>query len=123
MPLTYTIDTTQRLISILGEYAEAGEWKTLLARVLEDPRFGPGFAFLRDLRGATTPVSAETVIGIMDVVRRFWPLLQPTRAAVLTPREMDMAALTAYAIADATDIPLKVFSSYDDALEWLLSGD
>jgi hypothetical protein len=44
------------------------------------------FAFLRDRRDATTPVDAATVIGIMDVVRRFWPLLQPRRAAVLTPR-------------------------------------
>jgi hypothetical protein len=123
LPLSYTIDTTQRLIAIVGEYADAAEWKGLLARVLEDPRFGPGFGFLRDLRGATTPVSAETVVGIMDVVRRFWPLLQPTRAAVLTPLEMDMAALTAYAIADATDVPLRVFSSYDDAMDWLLAGD
>jgi hypothetical protein len=123
MPLTYIIDTTQRVITIVGEYAEADEWKALLARVLEDPRFGAGFGFMRDLRGATTPVSAETVVGIMDVVRRFWPLLQPTRAAVLTPREMDMAAMTAHAIADATDVPLKVFSSYDEAMEWLLAGD
>lgn len=122
MPLTYTIDTTQRLITIVGEYADAAEWKRLLARVLEDPRFGPGFGFLRDLRGATTPVSAETVVGIMDVVRRFWPFLRPTRAAVLTPREVDTAALTAHAIADATNMPLRVFNTYDDAIGWLLGG-
>ena len=123
MPLTYTIEPTQRVITILGEYADADEWKTLLARVLNDPRRQPGFGFLRDLRGASTPVSADTVVGIMDVVRGFWPLLQPARAAVLTPRDVDTAALTAHAIADASDIPLRVFNAYEDALEWLCRGE
>ena len=119
MPLSYTIDPTQRLITITGEYADAEEWKVLLARVLNDPLRKPGFAFLRDLRGATTPVNASTVVALMDVVRRFWPLLQPTRAAVLTPREFDSAAMAAHAIADAEGLPLKVFSSYEDAVTWL----
>lgn len=123
MPLSYAIDTMQQIIVIRGEYADADEWKTLLARVLNDPRRQPGFGFLRDLRGATTPVSVDTVVDIMDVVRRFWPLLQPTRAAVLTPREVDPAALAAHAIADANNIPLRVFNAYDDALDWLCRGE
>jgi hypothetical protein len=123
MTLTYTIDRAQRLVTIVGEYADADEWNTVLARVLDDPRYEPGFYLLRDLRSATTPVSAAAVVGVMDVIRRFWPLLQPTRMAVLTPMEFDPAALTAHAIADEKDIPLKVFSSYEDAVEWLQRGD
>jgi hypothetical protein len=121
MPLSYRIDARQRLITIVGEYADAAEWRALLQRVYEDPQRQPGFAFLRDLRDATTPVDAATVIAIMDVVGRFWPLLQPRRAAVLTPREIDPAAFTAHAIADAERLPLKMFSSYDEAIEWLRS--
>jgi hypothetical protein len=117
--LTYTLDTTQKLITIVGEYADANEWTQLLSRVLHDPRYAPGFAFLRDLRGATTPVDATAVVGIMKVVRGFWPLLQPARVAVLTPRAVDTAALAAAAVADAENIPLKVFNSYDEAMEWL----
>ena len=119
MPLSYTVDPTQRLITISGEYADAEEWKALLARVLHDPRRDPGFNFLRDLRTATTPVDAATVVSLMEVVRRFWPLLQPSRAAVLTPLEFDSAAMAAYAIAEAEGMPMRVFSSYDDAVEWL----
>lgn len=122
MPLTYTIDRTQRLITIAGEYADGGEWTALLARILNDPQREPGFAILRDLRGASTPVSAAAVVGVMDVIKRFWPLLQPTRIAVLTPLEFDPAALTAHAIADEKGIPLKVFSTYDEAVEWLHRG-
>ena len=122
MPLDYTIDPTQRIITIVGEYAGADEWRTLLARILNDPQRQPGFGLLRDLRTAKKPVSAATVVGVMDVIRRFWPLLQPARMAVLTPLEVDPAALTAYAIADAEDVPLRVFRSYDDALEWLRRG-
>jgi len=123
MSLSYTIDPDQRLITITGEYAQPEEWKALLARILNDPRREPGFAFLRDLRSATAPVDAETVVGIMDVVRRFWPLLQPSRAAVLTPLDFDPAALTAHAIADAERIPLAVFRSYEEAVDWLKGID
>ena len=119
MTLTYTLDSTQRLITILGEYAHPDEWEQLLSRVLHDPRYAPGFAFLRDLRAASAPVDATTVLGIMHVVRGFWPLLRPGRVAVLTPRTVDPAALTAAAIADTENIPLKVFNSYQDAIEWL----
>jgi hypothetical protein len=119
MPLAYTIDTQQRLITITGEYADAAEWKALLGAVLHDTRRQPGFAFLRDLRHATTPVDVATVIGIMETVRRFWPLLQPSRAAILTPREFDAAALTAHAIADGDHLPIRMFTSHDAALDWL----
>jgi hypothetical protein len=122
VPLSYTIDPVERLITITGEYAEPGEWRQLLEDVLRDPRRQPGFAFLRDLREATRPVDAATVVGIIEVVRRFWPLLQPSRAAILTPRQFDPAALTAHALADAEEMPLEAFTSFDTAMTWLRGG-
>src|SRR4030095_13853389 len=94
-------------------------WADVLAPILSDPRRQPGFAFLRDLRGATTPVDTATVIQIMAVVRKFWPYLQPSRAAILTPIDVDAAALVAVAVADAERLPFRVFTSYDAALQWL----
>ena len=122
MPLSYTIDTTQQLITIVGEYAEAEEWKDLLGRILHDPRRKSGFAFLRDLRGAQHPVDAATVVAIVDVVRRFWPHLQPSRAAIVTALDFHPAALVAHALADAQPIPLQMFTSYEAAREWLREG-
>ena len=123
MRLSYSIDEAERLVTITGEYSDAAEWQDLLGRVLADPRRKPGFAFLRDLRGATTPVDAATVVQIMTVVRRFWPHLRPSRAAILTPRELDPAALVAHAIADAENMPVQAFNSYDAALAWLRGGE
>jgi hypothetical protein len=122
MPLTYSINAELSLITITGEYAAADEWRTLLARLLTDPRRTAGMGILRDLRRATTPVDAETVIGIIGVVRRFWPDLEPSRAAVLTPLAIDPAALVAHALADAHHIPLRTFTSYDEAVAWLREG-
>lgn len=122
MPLTYSIDPDEKLITITGEYADASEWREVLSRILNDGRRRPGFAFLRDLRGASTPVDANTVVGIISVVRRFWPSLQPSRAAVLTPRAFDPAALVAHALADAQHMPLQTFTSYDAARDWLREG-
>lgn len=70
MPLAYTMDPIQRIITITGAYAGAGEWRSLLVRVLNDPQRQPGFAFSRDLRSATKPVTAATVVGVMDVIRK-----------------------------------------------------
>ena len=117
--LSYVIDSDRRLITISGEYADAAEWNRLLTAVLNDRSLQPGFAFLRDLRGATDPVDPATVVGIIDVVRRFWPKLQATRAAILTPRDVDPAALVAHALADAQHLPLQVFRTYEEAIAWL----
>ena len=122
MPLTYDIDASQRLVRISGEYATAEEWGRLLGEILRDPRRQPGFGFLRDLRGATTPVDAQAVVQIIAVVRRLWPQLQPSKAAVLTPFQLDAAAFVAQALAESQDIPLRVFRSYDEAIAWL-KGD
>ena len=119
MPLAYLVDPDQRLIVISGEYSDAEEWADLLARVLADPRRQPGFAFLRDLRGAITPVDTATVIQIMAVVKKFWPFLQPSCAAILTAHDVDAAALVAVAVADEERLPFRVFTSYDEAVGWL----
>jgi hypothetical protein len=119
VPLSYVIDSDRRLVTITGEYGDATEWNRLLSSVLHDAALRPGFGFLRDLRGATNPVDSATVVGIIDVVRRLWPKLQPTRAAILTPRDVDPAALVAHALADAQHLPLQVFRTYDEAMAWL----
>jgi hypothetical protein len=55
----------------------------------------------------------------MEVVKQFWPLLRPRRAAILTPREFDPAAMAAHALADTEGLPVRMFSSLETALEWL----
>ena len=122
MALDYRIDSGERLITITGEYAGAEEWQALLNRILQDPQLQPGCGFLRDLRAAMTPVDAAAVVGLMDAVRRFWPLLKPCRAAVLTTRQFDPAALAAHALADTHGLPLRTFNDYDNAIAWLREG-
>jgi hypothetical protein len=120
MALTYTIDPNAHLVTITGEYAGADEWAEVLAHILEDPRRQPGFALLRDLRGATTPTDSKTVVAVIEVVRQFWPRLGFSRYAVLTPLGFDPAALVAEALAEATDdLPLRTFATYEEAMRWL----
>jgi hypothetical protein len=67
-------------------------------------------------------VGAGTVVRIIDAVRAFWPHLQPSRVAILTPCGLDPAALAAHALADTHDMPMRMFTAYETALEWLLEG-
>ena len=119
VPLAYAIDQQQGLVTITGDYAEPQEWRTLLTRIAADERCAPGFGFLRDLRGSHHPVSAEAVAGIIAVVREFWATLGVRRAAILTRPGIDIPATIAHALAEDERIPLRAFTSYDDALEWL----
>lgn len=122
MALAYTIDETRNLVLITGEYADAAEWGRLLTEVVADPRRRPGCVVLRDLRGATKPVDAATVVAIMDVVRRFWRTVEIRRAAIVMRHDLDPPALVAHAIADAENLPLQAFTSYEAALDWLMRG-
>lgn len=119
MALTYAIDPSKRLVVITGEYATQDDWRELLAAVLRDPAYQRGFSFLRDLRKATTPVDADTVARIVDVVRAAWGALGPERAAIVTPRDMQDAAMVAHALADDAQMPIRAFTSYEAALDWL----
>ena len=120
MALTYRIDPSAKIVTITGDYTDAEGWRTLLAAVGADPAYQRGFNFLRDLRHAEHPVSAEAVVGIVDVVRRFWDVLGVSRAAIVTRSgAIDYPAVIAQALADDHHIALQVFPSYEEAVAWL----
>ena len=121
MALAYQIDPVRKLVSITGEFSSDTEWRTVLQAVAEDPEYRPGFSFLRDLRTATQPVDARVVGRILEVVRLAWGILQPRRAAIVAPRHVETPALVAYALAEEAGVPLRVFTSYEDAVDWLRS--
>jgi hypothetical protein len=122
MPLEYRIDAGAGIVTIRGDYADAGEWRVLLGAVAHDPDFRPGLAFIRDLRGSSQPVGAETVVGIMAVVRELWSSLGVRRAAIVTRPGIDLPAMVAHALAEEAHLPVQSFTSYDDAMMWLREG-
>ena len=119
MALTYVVDPDRRLVTVTGDYGDIEEWTRLLQAIVDDPEVGTGFAYLRDVRGATNPATPATVVAVIEVVRRLWPKKQPSRAAILTSRDVDTTALVAAALADAQQLPLRVFRAYDEAIAWL----
>ena len=119
VPLAYRIDEQKKLVTITGDYAEPAEWRALLARVRSDPRLRPGFGFMRDLRYSTPPVDAQAVMGIIAVVRQMWAALGVRRAAMVTRPGIDVPAAVAHALAEDENLPLRAFTSYDDAVGWL----
>lgn len=121
--LDYSIDVAARLVTITGQIATVEEWKDLLVRILQDPQLQPGFAFLRDRRGAIASTDVgTTVVAIVDATRRFWPHIQPSRAAILVSRKSDAGAAAAHALAEAHGFCVKAFTSYEEAIAWLRQG-
>ena len=119
MALTYRIDPDERIVTITGDYAEPAEWRTLLGAVATDARYRRGFSFIRDLRTSEHPVNAEAVVGIIKVVRDYWHKLGAHRAAIVTRPGVDVPAVMAEALAEDEHLPLRAFTSFDDAVRWL----
>ena len=120
MSLSYRIDPVAKIVVITGDYADAEGWRMMLSAVADDPAYRSGFNFLRDLRNAEHPVSAEAVIAIVTVVRKFWDVLGVSRAAIVTrPGAVDYPAVVAQALADDEHIALQAFPSYEEAVAWL----
>ena len=120
--LAYSISATERLVTITGQVGTIEDWRALLMSILHDPQLQPGFAFLRDRRGSVASVEGATIIGVVDAIRRFWPHIQPSRAAILVSEASDAGAAAAHALADAHGFCVRAFKSYDDAIEWLRQG-
>jgi hypothetical protein len=119
MALDYTVYPDQRLVVISGEFTSPSEWMVLAGRLLGDTRVNAGFAFLRDLRGIHHTHSATTVLSVFRVVQRFWPNFNPFKGAIVTDDGNHHAAQVAQALADSSDLPIRVFTSYEEAVEWL----
>ena len=122
MALAYRLDPAGQLVIITGDYAEPDEWRKLLTNVADDPNYRRGSSFIRDLRTSQHPVDAQAVIGIIAVVREFWPRLGTHRAAMVTRQVIDVPAVIAEALASDERMPLRAFTSYDEALEWVNRG-
>ena len=119
MPLSYSIDAANSIVTISGDYAEPAEWRVLLAAIAADPQYRRGSSFVRDLRTSLHPVNAQAVVGIIAVVRQFWEQLGVHRAAIVTRPGIDFPAVMAEALAEDEHLPLRVFTSYEDATRWL----
>lgn len=117
--LTYRIDRKARVVTITGDYADAEAWQALLEAIGKDAAFGTGFSFVRDLRHASRPVSPQTVLQIIHVVRKFWKKFGVHRAAIVTGRPLNIPASVAQALGETAKLPLRAFEYYDDALRWL----
>ena len=122
MPLSYRIDEALGAVIITGDYAEPDEWRTLLGAVALDAKYRRGYSFVRDLRASMHPVGPQTVVGIIAVVRKFWPVLGAHRAAIVTRPGIDLPAVIAEALAEDEQIPLRAFTSYAEAVQWLQEG-
>ena len=122
MSLSYSVDSTARIVTISGDYAGVEDWMRLLTTIAVDPNCPRGCAYLRDLREGTVPTDADTLVAVMDSIGKAWQAVKPRRAAILTREGDDITAQVADALAGARKLPVRAFTSYDEAIRWLREG-
>jgi hypothetical protein len=117
----YRIDSAQKLIFVTGGYATPAEWTALLERLIADPERRPGFGYLRDLRTVTAEVDVATVRAVVAVFRRMWAQLEISRVALVTGSVLSAAAV-AQVLGTEQEMPVRAFTDYAAAVDWVQDG-
>jgi hypothetical protein len=124
MPFTYEIDEGRRLVVMTADArATQDEWFETFDRVLEDPRFRPGFDFVYDRTNvAITPdaLNVRSLVGrYLEVSRR----AGGGRLAVVVDKTVAYGMVRmASAWTDTAGASVNAFRSMDEALFWLATG-
>ncbi len=124
MPLSYSIDVTTEVVTF--HYVSDppfSEWASTMDAVLRDSAFRHGYGFLLDRSQITTAAETEYIRRIVEYVRAHEHQLSSSRVAVLVQGVAPYGmARMAQILLDQTKSDPQVFSSRDEALEWLSSG-
>jgi hypothetical protein len=118
-PLSYSIDPDNEFVTIVGDFSNAEGWQSMLNAIASDPLYKRGFSFIRDLRDSAYPVDVATVSRIIAVVDQFWSVLGAHRAAIVMGPTHQDPALVAHALAEYHHLPIRAFTSFDDAVAWV----
>ena len=123
VPLAYSVDPLRRVVTITGEFTSPSEWVTLAMQLKREAGVNGQFAFIRDLRGVQRTHPPATVLAVFRIVQGFWPTFGPRKGAIVTDPGNLHAPQVAQALADAENLPIRLFTDYDEAVEWIEGTD
>ena len=120
---TYRIDPATRTVQFTYQrQPEFGEWRSVMARVLDDPRFRPGYSMLSDRRALTEAAAPGVIRRMAEFVSKHQPHFNGCRwAVVVAPwqlAEYGMARMGS-ALFERACIDLRAFTDFDVALQWV----
>ena len=124
MAVTYRIDPRGRVVylTVSGE-SSFEEWEGALRRVLADPAYVKGFAFLTDRRGQRDVPGPEFPRQVLRFLVERTSDMGRYRWAAVSTREATFQTLRMFSIlAEEADIHIAAFRDYDEALRWLLGA-
>lgn len=120
MPITYSVDPSHRRVVLRPTDARrVGEWETVLADLMDDPRFAPGTDLVIDATDAE-PIDPAILRRAVAFYRAHAGFLGHSRWAVVVrdPAGYGMARM-AQGLAGSDAPELEIFWNMADALAWL----
>jgi hypothetical protein len=121
MLLTYSIDAASGIITITGDEPTPEQFEDHLRRLFADPRYRPGYGWLRDRRHLPAP-STEYISHTVRALSQ-WPGFPGCRIALVVPESdpahygmMRMVQL----MGDGRALEAAIFFDVDSARAWLI---
>ena len=120
MPLTFDIDTASRVVELTCGNTSIERWRAVMAAVMADPRFEPGYSYLVDCRTATRAPSAQDVDAVVAFIGRHAAALGCGRWAVVVAADAGYGMARMASIrGDAAGIQLVAFRDVEAARRWV----
>jgi hypothetical protein len=122
MPVSWTVEPQGRFVVLVPiDPSTIEEWRTAMLEVLQAPISRPHLTMLIDRR-QSEPVSAEFVTQIINFLARHQKELAGSRRAILAGDDagFGMGRMTELmSQLENADSTVRVFRTYDAAVEWL----
>lgn len=125
MQLTYTLDRSRRLVTIvLYQPPTLADVEAVLDHLAADPRFQPGFGVLADRWHLTSEPDEAYVRGVIEAIagrgNRFADMRWATVTSHLSAYRMGRLVIEPYAAK--CGVAYRVFMDEAQAVEWLLEA-
>ena len=124
MPIDSHIDESRRRVvaTVHGDFSFEEIVETL-ERNLGDPRWRPGFSVFSDHTAVGEPITPTQARRMVARLEALSDLLRGSRWAIVTTKLASYSMMKVIAVmAERVPMQIEVFTSHDEAEEWLTAG-
>ena len=119
MPYEIQIDADAHIAYVIGSGAtDASEGHAVLVELAAHPDFEPGFGLVFDVRQMDFEPTTEDMMGGLENVVQFRPLLR-SRMAIVPGPALEMPSELSAALYAAEGFEAQVFSNLAEARKWV----
>jgi hypothetical protein len=115
----YILKDNKLVIEVLSGSFDISEYLNLKQSEIESPDYEPNFNLILDIRNIEDTQSLKTIKEYTESIKPVQIFNRRIKAAVITNTPAQVAGATLYKLFENKSIDYKIFSTLENALNWL----